>query len=68
MSQLDLIRHSDASLAKAYRTAAETAMHNPYITVADCETRAAYYLTLAAKHEAPDPDEVPTRYEDRRGI
>ncbi len=55
MDQLDLIRNSDPELAKAYRTAAETAMFNPYFTDQQKKERSAYYLELAKRHEPSAP-------------
>lgn len=51
MTQLDLIRHSDPELARAYRIQAETEMHNPYFTYSERETRRDYYLSEARKYE-----------------
>jgi len=51
VTQLDLIRHSDPELARAYRIQAETEMHNPYFTYSERETRRDYYLSEARKYE-----------------
>jgi hypothetical protein len=53
-AQLDLIRHSDAGLALAYRQAAEAARRNPFETPDQAEKRARHY------------DEQAQRYEGRR--
>lgn len=49
--QLDLIRHSDAQLAAAYRVAAEHALLNPYESMAARERRAATYRAEAERYE-----------------
>jgi len=50
-NQRDLIRESDASLALAYRVAAETALRDHHFTQAERERRAEYYLAQARRHE-----------------
>jgi hypothetical protein len=48
-TQLDLMRHAPAELARACRVAAETALINPYESQADRQARAAAYLAEAAR-------------------
>lgn len=48
-TQLDILRDSPATLAKAYRQAAETALHDPYFTEEERRTRHAYYMAEARK-------------------
>lgn len=49
--QLDILRHSDAGLAQAYRQAADTARRDPHYTPDEGERRAAYYLQQAERYE-----------------
>ena len=49
--QLDLIRHSDAAIAAAYRQAAETARVDPFWTDDQREARARHYLAEASRIE-----------------
>jgi hypothetical protein len=51
-NQLDLIRHSDAGLAEAFRKAADAARRSPFETPDRCEERARYYEEQAEKHAA----------------
>lgn len=50
-SQLDLMRHAPAELARVYRAAAETALINPYESPAERQWRADAYLAEAARLE-----------------
>lgn len=52
-NQPDLLRNADAELAKAYRTAAETARIDPFWTPEDASKRAAYYTSMAEQYENP---------------
>lgn len=49
--QLDLIRHSDAAKAHAYRVAADTARVDPFWTEEERAKRAAYYEAEAKRFE-----------------
>lgn len=51
-NQLDLLRSSDAELAKAYRIAAETAKIDPFWTPDEAMKRAAYYNELADQYDS----------------
>lgn len=53
--QLDLIRHSDAALAAAYREAARTARLNPHEPEHKAEQRARYYEQEAERLERAGP-------------
>ena len=50
-TQLDMYRDSPESLARAYRTAAETELHTPYYTDAERVARHDHYLREAEKLE-----------------
>ena len=50
-TQLDVFRHDPASVAVAWRTAAETALHNPFHTERERQQRHDYYLQQAARLE-----------------
>ena len=39
MQQLDIIHHSPAAMARAYRIAADTERHNPYFPPGERERR-----------------------------
>ena len=49
--QMDLIRHSDAALAKANRVAAQSALTNPFFTPEQAQQRHDYYMAEAARFE-----------------
>lgn len=49
--QLDVFRHSDPAMARAYREAAETARRDPYWTPEQGEARARYYEAEAERIE-----------------
>lgn len=51
-AQLDLLRHSDAGLALAYRQAAEAALMNPFETPEASAQRARYYQQQAERYGA----------------
>lgn len=50
-TQLDVFRHDPARVAAAWRTAAETALHNPFHTERERKQRHDYYLQQAARLE-----------------
>lgn len=49
--QRDVFLHSDASMARAYRQAAETVRFDPYFPEAERANRVAYYEAEAARLE-----------------
>lgn len=50
-TQLDLLRHSPAELARAYRIAADTALANPWLSALERKRRAEYYRGEAERIE-----------------
>ena len=51
MQQLDIIRHSPAAMARAYRIAADTERHNPYFPPGERDRRAAAHTAEAERLE-----------------
>lgn len=51
-TQLDLYRHSDEAMARAYRIAAETARRDPNFTPDEGERRARAYESQAQQYES----------------
>ncbi|MCD9046784.1 hypothetical protein [Luteimonas sp. MHLX1A] len=54
-NQLDLYRDDPRRIAQAWRTAAETALRNPFHTEAERRARHAYYSEQATRLEGPAP-------------